>query len=108
MDLTINTKVALLQALIDGEGYGLELMERVRDKTGGRLLLHQGSVYPALRELEEEGLAESYPGKPTAERGGRPRIYYRLTAEGRRVAHDQREAVLGLFWVSGLVLDGGA
>lgn len=107
MDLTISTKSALLQALVDGDGYGLELMERVREKSGGRFLLHQGSVYPALRELEEEGLAESYSGKPTPERGGRPRIYYRLTPEGRRVAYEQRAAVLGLYWAPGLV-PGGA
>lgn len=106
MELTISTKSALLQALVEGEGYGLELMERVREKSGGRFLLHQGSVYPALRELEEEGLAESYSGKPTAERGGRPRIYYRLTPEGRRVAYEQREAVLGLYWDPGLVPEG--
>ena len=49
MDTPITAKAALLQALIEGEGYGLELIERVRTRTHGRVKLHQGSIYPALR-----------------------------------------------------------
>lgn len=73
---------ALLQALNSGPGYGLELIERVAKKTKGKLLLGQGSVYPALRDLERDGLVVSYDGETTPERGGRPRRYYRLTAAG--------------------------
>ena len=93
---TIDTKVALLQALISGESYGLELIERVKDATGGRTTLQQGRVYPVLRQLEAEGLLESYDGEPLAERGGRPRRYYKLTAEGRRAAKADARAIAGL------------
>jgi PadR family transcriptional regulator PadR len=92
----IDTKVALLQALIQGESYGLELIERVKDATRGQVKLLQGRVYPALRELEAEGLLESYDGEPLPERGGRPRRYYKLTAEGRRAAREDARAILGL------------
>jgi PadR family transcriptional regulator, regulatory protein PadR len=92
----IDTKVALLQALLQGESYGLELIERVKKATGGRTTLMQGRVYPVLRQLESEGLLQSYNGEPLAERGGRPRRYYRLTAEGRRVARDDAKALAGL------------
>jgi PadR family transcriptional regulator PadR len=102
MDAPVNAKTALLQALIPGDGYGLELIDRVKERTEGRLVLHQGTIYPALRELEKEGFVESYAGEPLPERGGRPRIYYRLTAEGRRAAFEQREAVAGLFGLGGL------
>jgi len=97
MDVPVTAKSALLQALVGGDGYGLDLIERVRERTDGRISLHQGSVYPALRSLEREGLVESYEGEVTPERGGRPRRYYRLTAEGLRSAHGDRVAVLGLF-----------
>lgn len=93
----LNAKTALLQVLGFGDGYGLELIERVKDRTDGRVILHQGSVYPALRALERQGLVESYEGKPIPERGGRPRIYYTLTREGRGVAREQHEIVAGLF-----------
>jgi len=97
MDTPISARAALLQALISGDGYGLELIDRVRERTKGRIRLHQGSIYRALDALEDEGFVKSYEGEPIPERGGRPRIYYRLTAEGRRAAFDQQGAVLGLF-----------
>ncbi len=93
----MSARAALLQALISGDGYGLELIERVREKSKGAVVLHQGSIYPALRALEDEGFVRSYDGEPLPERAGRPRRYYKLTAAGRRAALETREAVVGLF-----------
>jgi len=93
---SVDTKLALLQALVEGESYGLELIERVKEMTKGEVKIIQGSVYPALRELEDEGLAKSYDGEPLAERGGRPRRYYKLTASGQRAARQQATALYGL------------
>jgi PadR family transcriptional regulator PadR len=99
MESPITTKAALLQALIRGEGYGLELIDRVKERTKGKVPLHQGTVYPALRELERDGLVKSWDGEPLPERGGRPRRYYKLTAAGQRAALDDQRAVAGLFLV---------
>ncbi len=93
----LNAKTTLLQVLGFGDGYGLELIERVKDRTQGRVVLHQGSVYPALRSLERNGLVESYESKPVPERGGRPRIYYTLTGKGKTVISEQLEIVNSLF-----------
>lgn len=100
--MPISAKAALLQALIRGEGYGLELISRVNDRTKGKVKLHQGNVYPALRELEADGLLRSWEADPSPERGGRPRRYYKLTAAGQRAAVQQTQTVAGLF---GLVLE---
>jgi len=98
MQLFIDHKAALLQALAaGGEGYGLELIDRVKQQTNGAITLLQGRVYPALRELEQEGFVKSYESDPLPERGGRPRRYYKLTAEGRRAATAQRNAASSLF-----------
>ncbi len=98
METFVNAKSALLQALIRGPSFGLELIERVKTSTGGKVELNQGSVYPALRALEKEGLVESYDGKEVIpDRGGRPRRYYRITAEGMRAARDDQKAAFGLF-----------
>ena len=97
MDSPLNAKAALLQVLIREHGYGLDLIERVRERTNGKLTLHQGSVYPALRDLEREGLVKSWEADPSPERGGRPRRYYKLTAAGQRVATETRNAIVGLF-----------
>ena len=93
----VNAKTALLQVLMSGDGYGLDLIERVKESTGGKVTLGQGTIYPALRELERDGFVESYEGETVPERAGRPRIYYRITGEGRRAAFEEREAASGLF-----------
>lgn len=84
---------ALLQSL-DVPGYGLELIERVRRRTGGRIRLRMGSVYPALKALEARGLVR---GRPTGRRTkGRPRRYYELTVRGVSAAAAQRAVLFGL------------
>lgn len=95
----VTAKAAILQALIKSPAFGLEIIDRVTERTDGAVKLRHGSVYPALRSLEDEGLLESYEGEPIPERGGRPRRYYKLTAEGARAAMEQQAAVRGLFGV---------
>ncbi|HZH75764.1 MAG TPA: PadR family transcriptional regulator [Archangium sp.] len=96
MDTPISARTAILMSLIGGRGFGLEIIQRVRERSNGKILLNEGSVYPALKALERDGLLRSYDGEPMPERGGRPRRYYELTGEGRRVATEQRVALLNL------------
>jgi PadR family transcriptional regulator PadR len=96
MEAPISARTAILTVLLSGKSYGLEIIDRVRERTRGHILLNEGSVYPALRALEREGLLRSFDGEPLPERGGRPRRYYELTGEGRRKAHEQRTALLRL------------
>jgi len=95
MDTPLTAKGAILQALVSGHAFGLEIIERVADRTRGKIRLHQGSAYPALRALEREGLVRSWEGAPEEVRAGRPRRYYELTAEGLRTARGQRAVLLG-------------
>lgn len=92
----VSARSALLAVLLRGEGYGLELIERIEKRTGGRIALRQAAVYPALRQLEADGLVRSWEGEPIPERGGRPRRYYRLTAAGERTARAERIAMARL------------
>ncbi len=94
--MNIDTRLALLQAFTHGESYGLEIIERVRKLSNGKIKIPQGRVYPALRALEAEGMLESYDGPPLPERGGRPRRYYRITAAGERAARQDAKALYAL------------
>lgn len=105
MESPVSAKAALLQALITGPGFGLDLIERVKERTKGAVSLHQGSIYPALRALEREGLLRSWDGETTPERGGRPRRYYELTAEGRRAAYRDQQVFTAFILVP--ALEGG-
>lgn len=91
MRTPIKAGTALLLALLQGPGYGLELIERVRVR--GRIRLAQGTVYPALRGLERRKLLRSWTVSPPG--AGRPRTYYELTPKGIALAQAQREAIAG-------------
>jgi PadR family transcriptional regulator PadR len=94
----IEITTALLQALIRGPNYGIALSEQIRDMTKGKLSPSPAAVYAALRAMEDDGLVDAYLGdEPIAERGGRPRRYFKLNAEGRRAALEDRATVAGLF-----------
>ena len=67
----------ILQALANGYQYGFDVM----DITG----LPSGTVYPALRRLEQGGLVGSrWESAGDAQRDGRPpRKYYEVTPAGK-------------------------
>lgn len=96
MDI-LSPKTAILQSLLGGEKYGLEVIRDLEERSGKRLRLAQATIYPALREMEREGYLLAREGEPLPERGGRARIYYRLTAEGRRAALEAQEVVGAVF-----------
>lgn len=91
----MSTRTAILSVLLQDRSFGLELIEKVRARSEGKIVLDEGSVYPALKALEREGLVRSFEGEPLPERGGRPRRYYELTGEGRRAALERKRAVPG-------------
>ena len=62
-----------------------------------RFVLAQGSVYPALRSLERDGLLWAYV---SAGKIGTPRIRYGLTEAGVKVAAAYRAAVGALYGFS--------
>ena len=71
-----HTAALILQAVHTGDGYGFSVMEM----TG----LPSGTVYPAMRRLERDGLVRSqWERQAIADAGERPpRKYYRLTRLG--------------------------
>jgi DNA-binding PadR family transcriptional regulator len=101
----LTSRAAVLQSLAKGESYGLEILDKLEKRSGKRVRFYQGSIYPILRSLEDEGLLASRAVKAEdatkTERkegkGGRPRVYYRLTKAGRRAALKNRLIVLSFY-----------
>ncbi|MES1196228.1 MAG: PadR family transcriptional regulator, partial [Steroidobacter sp.] len=62
------------------KAYGVVISREIEDKTGRNVSL--GSVYAALERLENKKLVVSTIGEPSAERGGKARTYFKLTAAG--------------------------
>jgi PadR family transcriptional regulator, regulatory protein PadR len=88
-DVTKGQLDLLLLAILDsGPAHGYAVISALRERSGGRFDLAEGSVYPALHRLEDLGLLSS-DWQPTA---GRRRRLYRITAEGSAaLRRDERE-----------------
>lgn len=70
----------VLSVLENGELYGYEIAQRIRQRSGEVFAPSEGALYPTLHRLEREGALQASWGP--SERGPRRR-YYALTAHGR-------------------------
>ena len=68
----------VLKVLRDqGQMYGYEITQRVKELSAGRILLTEGALYPTLHKLESEGLVTTQ----VVTLGKRIRKYYQLTTD---------------------------
>jgi PadR family transcriptional regulator PadR len=79
----------LLLAVLDGQsGHGYALCQRIEERSGGEIEVPEGSLYPALKRLERQGLVASRWENVD----GRWRRTYCLVESGRRrAARDRQE-----------------
>jgi DNA-binding PadR family transcriptional regulator len=82
-------RAAALLLLEEQPRNGYQLMQEIEDRSGGMWRPSPGSVYPALAQLEDEGLVRSDDGAG--------RRAFELTDEGRKYVEEHREA-LGVPW----------
>ena len=83
----------LLSILADGESYGYEIIQKVREMSGGSIEWSDGMLYPVLHRLEREGLIESEWKEAES---GRERKYYVLSSDGRKALHTERQQWLSV------------
>jgi PadR family transcriptional regulator len=76
----------LLASLEAGPRHGYAIMEALRAGSGGQFDLPTGTIYPALRRLEQAGLIKG----TWSQAGGRQRRVYDLTPAGRRTLAAER------------------
>jgi DNA-binding PadR family transcriptional regulator len=81
-DLLRGNTDSLLLSLINesGQTYGYRLIKEIEKRSQGYFRFREGTVYPALRKLENEGLiAGEWKKLPN----GQERRYYAITDDGR-------------------------
>lgn len=74
------SELFVLRLLSEREMYGYEIAKRVQALTRDQIRLGEGLLYPLLHVLEVRGLLRSR----RAPFNGRTRIYYRVSASGKR------------------------
>lgn len=81
----------LVLKLLESESkYGYQIIQEMREKSEETFLLKDGTLYPILYRLEEDGLVVSRWSEPEGKQV--PRKYYEITASGK-VALDQIRAM---------------
>lgn len=66
--------------------YGMAIRAEIEKVTGVKMPF--GSIYTPLARLLDKGLISSLEGEPSPQRGGRRKIFYHLTATGKKALID--------------------
>lgn len=77
----------LLAVLADGPAHGYAVIESLRQRSSGLFDLPEGTIYPALHRLENQGLL----GSRWSEDSARRRKIYHLTPNGQQVLSKRQE-----------------
>jgi len=91
-ELLKGTLGTIILRLLEEKGrmYGYEITQLVKEMSGEKILVKEGSLYPALHRLEADGLVECedvFIGK-------RVRKYYKLTKPGKNAAKESVNELL--------------
>lgn len=87
--------VLLMVAALHGEAYGVSILENLELRLQKRMNI--SAVHVALKRLEDKGFLKSKFGGISAERGGRRKKFYVVTALGRRILDETYALRAGLY-----------
>jgi PadR family transcriptional regulator, regulatory protein PadR len=75
-----SASLIILSVLATGDNYGYEILQIVKELSGGRIKWNEGSIYPVLKKMVAHGMVKSYLIMGENER---PRKYYSLLEPGK-------------------------
>ena len=95
--------VVLLALLrLGDDAYGVTVRQEIAQRTGRDVSV--GAIYATLGRLETKGFVRSRLGAATAERGGRAKRHFRVTARGIAIVERTHNALRNM--ADGLRLKG--
>ena len=99
MNLMSRAEELVLLAILGlgDNAYGISILEFLQEKTGNAWSFAQ--IYDPLDRLTKKGYVKKRQGGSTPERGGRPKSFYKLTADGRSALLEIRR-VQDAVWAS--------
>ncbi|MEO9484176.1 MAG: helix-turn-helix transcriptional regulator [Ekhidna sp.] len=74
--------VLMIVGILNEEAYGVKVMDEIQDQIGRKVNI--SAVHTVLDRLEKKEFVSSYMGGASAERGGRRKRLFRITAEGSK------------------------
>ncbi len=82
-----STDCLILSVISDHATYGYELIRELESRSDGYFHFREGTLYPALHRMEQDGLLE---GKWETTPSGQERRYYHITPRGKDVLARRR------------------
>jgi len=83
-------KLVVLATLADTPKYGYLIIKEIEGLSNDFFDLREGTLYPILHRLEDEGYVKS---EWKVSKVGRDRRYYRITPKGRQFLQSQRQVL---------------
>jgi PadR family transcriptional regulator PadR len=81
--------ILLMVALLNKEAYGVSITEELKKQAGREISI--SAAHAVLHRLEEKGFVKSRMGGASAERGGRRKRLFSMTAYGRNALEELRD-----------------
>lgn len=78
----------VLTLLNEADKYGYEIIKELEIRSDKTFQFKEGSLYPVLHKLENDGFVKSYMAKGET---GKERRYYQITKNGKNQLEDERE-----------------
>lgn len=82
----------VLKLLEKDQKYGYQLISELKEKSGELFILKEGTLYPILYRLEDDGLVKSCWSSPKGKQMARK--YYRITDQGMTALRE-----IGQLWL---------
>ncbi|WP_420317879.1 PadR family transcriptional regulator [Ekhidna sp.] len=87
--------VLLIVGSLHDNAYSISIKNELKEKTKRNPSI--GALHSALNRLEKKGFINSFEGGATAERGGRRKRFYEITAFGRNALDQSFELRSSLY-----------
>lgn len=91
--MAASTRPLILTILKRGESYGYQIIQDVKELSGGTLEWSDGMLYPVLHKLQKDGCIDS---RWEVSDEGRRRKYYSLTESGRQELAEAKQQWLNV------------
>ncbi len=81
--------VLLTVGILHGNAYGVSIKLEIEERLGRSVSV--GALQTALRRMESKGYLTSRQGETSAARGGRPKLFFTVTLEGKKALEYTRQ-----------------
>ena len=82
--------VMLTIGILNDNAYGVSIREEIKSRLDRNVSV--GALQATLRRMEKKGYLKSVQGETSDKRGGRPKLYFRLTSAGHDVLRYSRDS----------------